>query len=261
MELTLADGRTLEHMVFGDPRGEPVVVFHGTPATAYAGALVSDAAVAARARLVAVSRPGYGASSTSPPGLASTASDVVELLDALGLDRVGVHGISGGGPFALAMAAVAPERVTRVVVSAGPSAEAEADQPGEAEAQFGGAAEQSLAEFRARAFPSGPPPGSYLARHPDKFEVFVANLHRAVQRLDGYVRDNASWCGPWDIELADVTRPVRLVYGREDVMVPATHGEWLHARLPHAELSIRDGGHGDITFGLAGEAYEYLVGG
>ena len=107
VELTLADGRTLEYREFGDPDGVPVVVLPGTPATASNAALVSDAAVAAGARLVAVSRPGYGASSTSPPGLASTARDVVELIDALGLDRVGVHGISGGGPFAIALAAVA----------------------------------------------------------------------------------------------------------------------------------------------------------
>lgn len=261
MEVTLADGRTLEYAEFGDAGGVPLVVFPGTPATAGSGALVSDAAVAAGARLIAVSRPGYGASSASPPGLASTANDVIELLDALGVDQVGVHGISGGGPFALALAAVAPERVTRVVVSAGPSAEAEPDDPGEAQAQFGDAAELTLAEFRAKAFPFGPPPGTFLDRHPHEFEVFIADMHRAVQRLDGYVRDDLSWCGSWDVDLATVTRPVLLVYGHEDHMVPATHGEWLHGRLPHADLSIRDGGHGDITFGLAAEAYEFLVGG
>jgi pimeloyl-ACP methyl ester carboxylesterase len=120
VEATLADDRVLEYQTFGDDGGFPVVVYPGTPATAGCAALVAHVAAAAGLRLVVVSRPGYGASSTSPPGLASVARDTLELLDVLGLDQAGVYGISGGGPFALALAAVAPHRVDRVVVCAGP---------------------------------------------------------------------------------------------------------------------------------------------
>jgi pimeloyl-ACP methyl ester carboxylesterase len=284
MELELADGRILEHREFGDPDGVPVIHFPGTPATAGAGALVGDAAAATGVRLIAVSRPGYGASSPSPSGLASAARDAVELMDALGLDQVSVHGSSGGGPFALALAAVAPARVGGVVVSAGvggylelgdlSGADAEAvdlalagDVDGarrllEAEAAhlFGAAAELSTAEFTSRVFPDGPPRGSFLDLNRELFEVFVTDMQRAVERWDGYVRDNLSWGGPWDIDLASVTAPVLLVYGTDDRMVPTTHGEWLHERLPSADLSLRAGGHGEITFGLATEAYEHLVG-
>ncbi|HWJ83357.1 MAG TPA: alpha/beta hydrolase [Nocardioides sp.] len=283
MELTLADGRVLEHLTFGAPEGAPVVLFPGTPATAAGGAVVAEAAAAAGVRLIATSRPGYGRSTTSPPGLVAVARDTVELLDALGVARVGVHGISGGGPYALALAAAAPERVDRVVVSAGPGShldlgglsETEAaavrlSQAGdhddaarllhpEAAEQFGDAASMSLADFRARHFPAGPPPDSWFADRPGPFELFVADMHRAVQRPDGYVRDNLSWCGPWDVDLAAITCPVLLAYGRDDPTVPAAHGEWLAARLPHAELQLHPGGHGDVTFGLAAEAYEYLT--
>jgi pimeloyl-ACP methyl ester carboxylesterase len=282
MELTLADGRVLEYLTFGDPQGGPVVLFPGTPATAGCGALLADAATDAGVRLIAVSRPGYGASSASPPGLASVGHDTVELMDELGLDRVGVHGTSGGGPFALALAAVTPDRVGRVVVSAGPGsylevgglspaeaaavARAEAgDRDGawrllraEAAEQFGDAASASVSEFRARVFPSGAPSSGYFDRHPEMAEVFVADMHRAVLRLDGYVRDNLSWCGSWDIDLTAVTAPVLLSYGLDDFMVPSAHGEWLAARLPHAQLELRPGGHGDITFGLAPDAYHDL---
>lgn len=285
MELVLADGRVLEHLELGDPDGVPVIHFPGTPATAGAAALVSDPAAAAGARLIAVSRSGYGASSPSPPGLASTARDTLELLDRLGLDRVAVHGSSGGGPFALALAALAPARVDGVVVSAGvgpclelgdlSGADAEAvdlllagDLAGavrileaDAAGQFGPAAELSAADFRSRVFPAGPPTGSFLDRDRELFEVFVADMQRAVERWDGYVRDNLSWGGPWDIDLTSVTAPVLLVYGTDDAMVPPTHGEWLHQRLPSSELSLRAGGHGEITFGLATEAFEHLVGG
>lgn len=283
MEVTLADGRALEYLVLGDPGGRPVVLFPGTPATAGCGALVSDAAAEAGVRLIAVSRPGYGASSASPPGLVSVACDTLELLDVLGLARVGVHGISGGGPFALALAAVASDRVGRVVVSAGPgsylalgglspteSAAVDRAQTGDhddawrllhadAAEQFGDAAAMSSAEFQAHLFPSGAPPHSYFEREAERFKVFVADMHRAVQHLDGYVRDNLSWCGPWDIDLTAVGVPVLLMYGLDDQMVPASHGEWLAARLPHADLQLIAGGHGDITFGLAADAYAYLA--
>lgn len=282
MQTTLADGRVLEYLTFGDPGGPPVLLFPGTPATAGCGALLADAATDSEVRLIAVSRPGYGASSASPPGLTSVARDTVELLDDLGLDRVGVHGTSGGGPFALALAAVAPDRVGRVVVSAGPGSylevgglsPAEAAAVARAEAgdgeeavrlfrveaaeQFGDASGMSSTEFEARIFPSGAPSQGYFDLHPEMFEVFVADMHRAVQRLDGYLRDNLSWCGSWDIDLAAVTVPVLLSYGLDDFMVPSTHGEWLAARLPHAQLEVRPGGHGDLTFGLAAEAFAYL---
>jgi pimeloyl-ACP methyl ester carboxylesterase len=279
----LTDGRVLEYLAFGDPGGRPVVLFPGTPATAGCGALVADAAVAAGVQLIAVSRPGYGASSASPPGLASVASDTVELLDVLGLARVGVQGISGGGPFALALAAVAPNRVCRVVVSAGPGSypaldglspiEAAAvaradtgDRDGawrllheEAAERFGDAAVMSTAEFQARVFPSGVPPHSYFDGKPELFSVFVADMHRAVQHLDGYVRDNMSWCGSWDVDVTAVTAPVLLAYGLDDQMVPASHGEWLDARLTNSQLQLHAGGHGDVTFGLAADAYAHLV--
>jgi pimeloyl-ACP methyl ester carboxylesterase len=103
------------------------------------------------------------------------------------------------------------------------------------------------------------PRGSYFELRPELFGVFVADMHRAVQRLDGYLRDNLSWCGPWDIDIAAVTAPLLLAYGSADHMVPVAHGEWLKARLPHAQLQVYAGGHGDITFGRAGDAYAYLA--
>jgi pimeloyl-ACP methyl ester carboxylesterase len=194
-----------------------------------------------------------------------------------------VHGISGGGPFALALAAVAPERVDRVVVSAGPgshaelgglsptaSAAMESARSGDRDAAwrmlhaeaahvYGDAAAMSCAEFQTHLFSSGPPPQSYFDGRAELFRVFVADMHRAVQHLDGYVRDSLSWCGAWDIDIATVRAPVLLAYGRDDQMTLPAHGEWLDARLPNSQLRICPGGHGDIAFGLAADAYAYLV--
>jgi pimeloyl-ACP methyl ester carboxylesterase len=87
----------------------------------------------------------------------------------------------------------------------------------------------------------------------------VTDFRRAIESLDGFVRDNLSWLGTWDLELGDVRAPVLLCYGDADAMVPAGNGEWLAERLPRATLSIRPGaGHGDITFGLAEELFATL---
>jgi len=306
MEVTLTDGRVLEYLAIGDLVGAPVVLFPGTPATAGCGALVADAAAAAGVHLIAVSRPGYGASSASPPGLASVASDTLELLEELLQTYAGtVFLVSHDRRFLdnVVTSTIAWEGETepglwreyeggyedwklqrgRVVVSAGPGsypalgglspieaaavARAETgDRDGawrlfhdEATERFGDAAGMSSAEFQARVFPSGVPPHSYFGRNAELFRVFVADMHRAVQHVDGYVRDNMSWCGSWDIDVTAVTATVLLTYGLDDQMVPASHGEWLDARLTNSRLQLRVGGHGDVTFGLAADAYAYLA--
>lgn len=102
----LSDGRTLAYAVTGPPDGYPVVAHHGTPGSRLFAALLSDAATAEGVRLVVPDRPGYGRSSSRPDGWTwkHWRDDLAELLDAESVDRAGVMGFSGGGPFALAAA-------------------------------------------------------------------------------------------------------------------------------------------------------------
>jgi pimeloyl-ACP methyl ester carboxylesterase len=117
----------------------------------------------------------------------------------------------------------------------------------------------SAAEFQGRVLPSGAPPGSYFEGKSAMLGDFVADMQRAVRRVDGYVRDNLSWCGSWDIDLSAVSRRVLLIYGAGDQMVPLAHGEWLHARLQQSQLKVCPGGQGHATFGLATHACAYLA--
>ena len=276
--ISLADGRVLEYVELGDPGGPPVVYLHGTPGTAGCAALFHGAARRCRVRLVAVSRPGYGASTTTAPGLSSVARDVDELVSTLGIDGFAVWGTSGGGPFALAVGALLPTRVSRIAIAAGSAphqqvapevldaedvralellAAGDADgavaevMPGVQRA-FDGVRRLSGSEF-AEAFATMTPPSEqYFDSRPVEGATMFADVHRALERYDGFIRDNLSWLGPWDIDLGAVVAPTQLHYGAADAMVPALHGEWLEARLPAAELTIHpDAGHGDITFGLA----------
>jgi pimeloyl-ACP methyl ester carboxylesterase len=282
----LRDGRTLEYADLGDPAGRPVLYFPGTPGTATQGKVVAEAARDADVRLVAVSRAGYGASTTAPPGLTSTASDALELADRLGLERIVAMGTSGGGPFALAVAALDPRRVGSVAVlggvgdhrevapedlddddrramellTAGDVEGAAAVLRGWSQTYFGPLQGRSAEEFHADLQRTRPPGENWFERRPAQLRLFEADFQRAITTFDGFVRDNLSWLGPWDVDLSAVTAPVRLVYGADDLMVPPAHGAWLHDRLTNSELSVVPGGHGHATFGAAEESFRSLGG-
>src|SRR5690242_19524967 len=98
----------------GEPEGRSVVYFHGTPSSRYEPAFADAAAAELGVRLVCFDRPGYGGSSAAPFGLASVAAATALIADRLELDLFATLGQSGGGPFALACAAVLGDRVTRV---------------------------------------------------------------------------------------------------------------------------------------------------
>lgn len=283
----LADGRDVEYIEVGDPSGRPVVHLHGTPGTAGSGALLEDAARRNGVRLLAVSRPGYGRSTTTAPGLRSVARDVGELASGLGIEEFALLGVSGGGPFALATAATLPARVRRVLIAASPGpvhllapqhlepddvralellAAGDVDNAvalvtAEARRDFDAIRQLSAEEFEEAMNQMAPPSEHYFDPRPDERAVFLADFRRAIERYDGFVRDNLSWLGPWDLDLADVVAPVLLCYGDTDAMVPSTNGEWLTERLPRATLSIQpDAGHGEICFGLGDHLFGALDG-
>jgi pimeloyl-ACP methyl ester carboxylesterase len=252
-EARLPSGLVLEYVDLGDPEGVPVVYQPGSPSTAGGGALLDEAARRHGVRLVSVSRPGYGASTVTPPSLASVGRQVVELADLLSWSTFGTFGSSGGGPYALATAAVAPDRVTRVAVAAGPGPSEEEPSPGELAVEVREFADRLLpldpAAFRAAMAADLPPNEHYFDDRPAEAAVFFADLRRALDPPDGFARDNLSWGGAWDVDLAVVTARVDLLYGEADQMVPVANGQRLSELVPHATLTVLPGaGHGDTTF-------------
>jgi len=268
----------LEYLELGDPGGRPVAFLHGTPGTARTAVLFHDAARRQHVRLFALSRPGYGATTTTAPGLVSVAHDVGELADGLGIEEFDVLGISGGGPFALAVGSTLGSRVRHVIVVAGPApyfeiapdvlegedAEALAllalgDVDGAVATLtaavgrgFDAMCQLPAAEFEAEFIATTPATEHYFETRPGDRTVFVTDFRRGLASYAGFVRDNLSWEGPWDFDLGEVAAPVVLYYGAADVMVTPSHGEWLAARLPNAELTIEPlTGHGEACFGSA----------
>ncbi|MGP0025272.1 MAG: alpha/beta fold hydrolase, partial [Streptosporangiaceae bacterium] len=115
-----ADGRQLSTQTDGDPDGRPVFLLHGTPGSRLGPRPRSAVLHRLGIQLISFDRPGYGESDRlEGRRVADAAADVLTIADAYGLDKFAVVGRSGGGPHALACAALVPQRLTRVAVLVG----------------------------------------------------------------------------------------------------------------------------------------------
>lgn len=270
--LALPDGRRLCFDDVGDPAGEVVVYVHGTPDSRRARHPDDAVTASAGVRLLAVDRPGFGASTPHPDGTVGTfADDVAALAAHLGIERLSVLGWSAGAVHALAVAARHPGLVRCVGIVAGlPPAQAYATEDLLAAASedrrtvIAVAADSSPAEAGEMLAPLlAPYPCDLdLARElvleradearrreldavPGALDAMATGVADAVaQGLDGLVHDIALQLTPPDVELSAVVCPVLLWYGSLDRDAPPAFGHWLAAHLPDAELEVIDGaGH------------------
>ena len=229
-----------------------LVWLHGSPQTGAPLDPVLAAAAARGIRVVSYGRPGYGGS-TARPGrdVASAAADVVAIADALSLDRLVMMGASGGGPHALAAAALAPDRVAGAVSLGGPAPFTEEFDwfAGMAAPAALRAAHEGRAARAAFAEHEEFDPEQFVAADWKALEGEWTSLGADVARSEafgpgGLVDDDVAFAAPWGFALADLRVPVLVVQGGADRVIPPEHGEWLARRIPGAELSLRPGdGH------------------
>ena len=246
-ELRLVDGRTLCAYDAGGGPAPALVWHHGSPQSGAPLTPLVEAAARRGIRLVSYGRPSYGGS-TPQPGrdVASAAGDVAQIADALGLDRFAVMGASGGGPPALACAALMPDRVTGVVCLAGlapytgspdwfdgmidPGGPRAALEGREARARYAETAEFDERSFTAADYddPRGRLEVARRGRGPRR--------HHLARRA---VDDDVASVKPWGFELEQVEAPVLVVQGGEDRVIPAAHAQQLLRGCPRAELWLR----------------------
>lgn len=238
------DGRTI-HAYDTEDGDRTVLWLHGTPNIGTPPAPLFRPGV----RWIGYDRPGYGGSTPRPDrDIASAVPDIAAVADALGLDRFAVFGHSGGGPHALACAALLPDRVTAAASVSGPApfgAEgldwfAGMAAPGSLRAAVAGRAAKER-------FEAAPPP------EPD---AFIPADHAALAAEWGWfmsvvrpalaagpaplIEDDLAGVAPWGFDPAAIAVPTLLVHGTDDAMIPAAHARWLATRIPAAELRLAD---------------------
>ena len=113
LRMRTRDGRSIGVLELGQAAGAPVFHFHGSGSSRLEAVLVADAAKKAGVRLIALDRPGVGQSDPCHRDrLLDWPEKVVEVADALKIQKFAVLGMSAGGPYALACAATIPHRLT-----------------------------------------------------------------------------------------------------------------------------------------------------
>ena len=278
-------GRRLAVHEGGDPDGLPVIVHHGSPSSGILYDRWLDHATANGIRLIGFDRAGYGGS-TRLHGrtISAVVADVETIADALGLERFATWGISGGGPHALACAALCGDRLTAAASLAGVA-------PWQADGLdwLAGMGEANIAEFRdvlagedALAPSLERERADMLAARPDELRTVLESLlgdadrevladavaswmdaaHRNGLRdsVDGWVDDDLAFVSHWGFEPGDISRPVLILQGGDDRFVPRSHGEWLASHVPGAEAWIDDAdGHLTLIERRIPEVHEWLL--
>jgi pimeloyl-ACP methyl ester carboxylesterase len=283
------DGRELAVEDAGPQSGFPIIVHNGA-GSRHVFPLAAREGADQGFRLIGYDRPGCGGS-TSLPGrvVADCAADVRAIMTDLRISRAAAWGSSGGGPYALATAALLPEAIAAVCVfaSIGPYGEPDLDF---ADGLGGGEMreeirrifeepERARAEFRERSAITLAERGSadwWLHRwghqagqdaaHSREWADYLASCHRDGLRADdkgsfddeGSWEDDIAWYRPWQFDLADIQAPVSLWHGMQD-FVPLAHAQWLASHIPNVITHYpADEDHSNIEENNRAAAFAWL---
>jgi pimeloyl-ACP methyl ester carboxylesterase len=278
-----AGGRVLTVEDAGPPDGFPVLVHGGGGCRHLFPAAVQEAR-RRDLRLISYDRPAYGGSTPMPSRMiADSATDVRAIFAKLGITRAAVWGFSGGGPYALATAALVPEPVAAVCLFAplGPygvpgldflqgmdeSYREEvriffADRPAAREKFRVESAEmyQRLSTAEGWLKTWGDRAGQDAA-HGQAIAEYLALLLRDgwTHGDDGWWDDWSAFLSPWGFDLAAIKAPVQLWHGLADTRCPPDHSRWLAARIQRITVHFPEHeDHTNIEENNRGAAYTWL---
>jgi pimeloyl-ACP methyl ester carboxylesterase len=279
------DGRQVQVATAGPPDGL-VLVFHtGTPGGLLEYPPITAAAATNGMRMVMYSRPGYGRSDPLPGRrVADAAADVAAVLDQIGATRFVTAGWSGGGPHALATAAMLADRCAAAATIAGV-----APYPAPGLGWLEGMAEENVTEFTtamrgesalkdmlatvaselvdvtaeavAAAFGELVSAADRAALSDGFAEYFARSTRAALSTgIAGWLDDDLAFVRDWGFSLDQVTVPVSVWFGDRDAMVPRAHGEWLAAQIAQAQAHLLVGeGHLTLVHARIGEILHDLA--
>ncbi len=285
LQLRSEDGRLLDVELSGPEDGQPLIFHTGTPNSGSLFEPMIAMGSERGIRHVSYARPGYGSSQRQAGrSVADCVADVLAIASELGIERFMTIGWSGGGPHALACAALLEDRTLAAATLAGAA-------PFEAEGLdfLAGMGEDNLEEFAAAEGGEGPllqylepaceglleaGPAELAAELGDVLsEVdlaalsgdFAEYLSRAMSGAVangpwGWLDDDLAFLRPWGFDLAAIDVPVTVWQGGEDRFVPFAHGEWLARHVSGARPRLlAEEGHLSIVIASYGAVLDDLL--
>ena len=265
--LQLTDGRRLAWAEFGAPDGRPVLYCHGTPGSRLEARLAGAAAERLGIRLIAADRPGYGDSTPlNERTPLAVGKDLRQLCDHLGLEKVYLLGVSGGGPFACAAAGVLGPTVIALglVCPVGPLR-------GHSTGELPLFPWRGMSAWNRWPLPvrraALAPLSALLRRLPQRFlrkltrqlgesdrttladpaiaDQLADSLRTALQAGSrGFLDDLTTFTSRWDMSLAAVRCPVLIWQGLDDQLVPPCLAKRLLSEIANCRLRLLPGeGH------------------
>ena len=279
--ITLPDGRGLGYAEFGPPDGPVILFLHGWPSSRLEPAILGVAGL----RVISVDRPGYGLSDAvtgvRPRRLADWPRDVKCLLQALGIDRFAVFGMSGGAPYAAAVAASMPERIVSLALVSGLGPP---ESPGMNEGRvrrllgFGRSPlrrrivfniarrtllaaenEDRLLMLRRRFFNTSRRDAEAFTDEFGRrlFSSWREGLRRGVE---GAASDARIYGEPWPFPLSGIRVPTDVWHGEDDRIVPVSIGRHYAEILPNAHSTILPGeGHISLVANHLDDIFDRLL--
>jgi pimeloyl-ACP methyl ester carboxylesterase len=232
---------------------------------AYLGPQATDAGL----RLIGIDRPGYG-TSTPDPGrtIAGWIPDVLAVTDELRIGRFVAIGESTGGAYALALAALVPDRVLGVVACCamtdmrwGPARAAMSrahchavwdapDRESAVAAAVAAHGERGSKMLQGGMSAALAPSDAALFADPQWMaQAMTAFPAMFTHGLEGYADDRRADGGGWvEFDVSTIRSPVTVLHGGADKVCDAINARHTAELVPHARLDIYDGlGHFSIV--------------
>jgi pimeloyl-ACP methyl ester carboxylesterase len=220
------NGLHMYYEVYG--AGSPLVLLHGGMLTIDLNFATLIPDLATRHQVIGVEMQGHGRTADTGRDItpAALASDIVGLLDHLGIDRAHVLGHSMGAAVALELAVSHPGRLRSVVpVSGSVRADGQHEEladPAKHATSTRMPTQQDFAEF-AEAYQE-------LSPHPEHFQEFLGTLSQSAADLQGWS----------DEQLAGITAPTLIVLGDHDFFT-IEHAALMQHLIPGSQLAVFPG--------------------
>jgi pimeloyl-ACP methyl ester carboxylesterase len=259
--VAVGEDRQIGFAEFGSAVGRAIFWLHGTPGARRQ--IPMEARVFAEQndiRLIGIDRPGIGSSTPFQyDNVLAFAGDLAIIADTLGVDKMAVVGLSGGGPYTLGCATAMPDRVVAAAVLGGVAPTVGPDaisgglmKVGTAAApliELAGAPLRLAAVSLIRLIKPVAEPALYIYAgispegdrkmlvRPEFKAMFLDDLlNGSRKQMAAPFADVVVFARDWGFRLDEVKVPVRWWHGDRDHIVPFAHGQHVVARLPDAEL-------------------------